>query len=297
MPAKRKTADRPSPTNTPVESKEEEDTSTHPRNLIPELCRQMYTLGWVTGTGGSISIRRGDDIYITPSGVHKERIKGDDMYIIHPDQTIKQRPSNPTLSMSQCTPLFFTAYNMRHAGACIHTHSQHAVMVTLNQEDTEFRITHQEMIKGIKVGSSKVSLRYFDDLVVPIIENTAEEEDLQERMALAIKGYPDTNAILVRRHGVYVWGKTWEMAKSMAECYDYLFQISIKMKKMGLQPHAIPPNSDYRHTDGSYKDGLEGRGTYYIGSKVHFDTQSYITSGMSVPVRVPASQHEFEVVN
>lgn len=29
----------------------------HPRNLIPELCRQFYHLGWVTGTGGGISIK------------------------------------------------------------------------------------------------------------------------------------------------------------------------------------------------------------------------------------------------
>lgn len=31
----------------------------HPRNLIPELCRQFYNLGWVTGTGGGISIKHG----------------------------------------------------------------------------------------------------------------------------------------------------------------------------------------------------------------------------------------------
>jgi len=31
----------------------------HPRNLIPELCRQFYNLGWVTGTGGGITIKRG----------------------------------------------------------------------------------------------------------------------------------------------------------------------------------------------------------------------------------------------
>lgn len=31
----------------------------HPRRLIPELCRLFYQLGWVTGTGGGISIKLG----------------------------------------------------------------------------------------------------------------------------------------------------------------------------------------------------------------------------------------------
>lgn len=30
----------------------------HPSNLIPELCRLFYANGWVTGTGGGISIRK-----------------------------------------------------------------------------------------------------------------------------------------------------------------------------------------------------------------------------------------------
>lgn len=29
----------------------------HPANLIPQLCRKFWTLGWVTGTGGGTSIR------------------------------------------------------------------------------------------------------------------------------------------------------------------------------------------------------------------------------------------------
>jgi len=34
-----------------------DDSEDHPRQLIPELCRQFYAKGWVTGTGGGISIR------------------------------------------------------------------------------------------------------------------------------------------------------------------------------------------------------------------------------------------------
>jgi methylthioribulose-1-phosphate dehydratase len=30
------------------------------------------------------------------------------------------------LKESACTPLFWNAFTMRNAGACIHTHSQHA---------------------------------------------------------------------------------------------------------------------------------------------------------------------------
>jgi methylthioribulose-1-phosphate dehydratase len=56
--------------------------------------------------------------------------------------------------MSQCTPLFMNAYLMRNAGAVIHTHSKHAVMATLLYPGIEFRITHQEMIKGIKKSKS-----------------------------------------------------------------------------------------------------------------------------------------------
>lgn len=61
-----------------------------------------------------------------------------------------------------------------------------------------------------------------------------------------MKEYPDTNAVLVRRHGVYVWGETWEKAKSMTECYDYLFQIAVEMKKCGLDPAQVPEDSEYK---------------------------------------------------
>lgn len=88
-------------------------------------------------------------------------------------------------------------------------------------------------------------------------------------MAEAIKQYPQTTAVLVRRHGIYVWGDTWQQAKtqyvknyfyvflvknrenklknyltifsncSRTECYDYLFDIVVQMKQLGLDPKNV----------------------------------------------------------
>lgn len=57
--------------------------------------------------------------------------------------------------------------------------------------------------------------RYDETLVVPIIENTPDEEDLKDDLDRAIIAYPETSAVLVRRHGIYVWGNTWQQAKTM----------------------------------------------------------------------------------
>ncbi len=34
------------------------DENEHPKNLIPALLRLFYTLDWVTGTGGGITIKK-----------------------------------------------------------------------------------------------------------------------------------------------------------------------------------------------------------------------------------------------
>ena len=80
---------------------------------------------------------------------------------------------------------------------------------------------------------------------MPIIENTAEERDLTDRMAAAMEKYPDSCAVLVRRHGVYVWGENWISCKTMSECYDYLFEIAVKMRLAGMNPAEVPADSEY----------------------------------------------------
>lgn len=81
---------------------------------------------------------------------------------------------------------------------------------------------------------------YFDELVIPIIENTAWEHELADMLGATIAAYPKAVAVLVRRHGMYVWGATWEEAKRHGECLHYLFEVVIRMQQLGLD-YTRPP--------------------------------------------------------
>jgi len=197
-----------------------------PQALIVELCKQFYSQGWVSGTGGGMSIRQDGRIYIAPSGVQKERISEEDLYVMDETGLVLRQPSTPGLTPSACQPLFFNAFQLRDAGAVIHSHSVWAMLATLMPGD-DFACTELEMIKGI------AGHGYYDRLVVPIIENTAHERDLAASMAKAIEAYPSTYAVLVRRHGVYIWGRDWQQAKAHAECYHYLFEAAVRMAQLG----------------------------------------------------------------
>lgn len=235
----------------------------HTRELVVELCASFYQLGWVTGTGGSISIRHGDRIFMAPSGVQKERMQPQDIFVL--DTSGREIysplpiPGKSRLKLSQCAPLFQHAFNLRGAGACIHTHDMNAVMCTLAAGDaTEFVITHQEMIKGI------TGHGFLDSCVVPIIENTPHECDLADSLGEAMRRYPKSNAVLVRRHGVYVWGATWEAAKTQAECYHYLFEVAVRMRGIGLDPGAVPHR--VQHGIGADKSYGSGKENYAAGA-------------------------------
>jgi len=207
-------------------------SASNAQELLCELCRLFYQQGWVSGTGGGISIREGERIFMAPSGVQKERLRPDDLFELDRAARIVKAPEGDA-KLSACAPLFFHAFDLRDAGAVIHSHSMNAMLATLVFGD-ELRVTHLEMMKGVR------GTGYHDELVVPILENTAHECDLADAMADAIRRYPKTFAVLVRRHGVYVWGRDWVEAKTHAECYDYLFEAAVKMKQLGFDPSSAP---------------------------------------------------------
>jgi len=204
-----------------------------PRQVIVELCRQFYDHGWVSGTGGGISLRQEGRVYLAPSGVQKERLRPEDLFVLDEAGNVLERPADPAFRVSACEPLFFNAYRLRDAGAVLHSHSIHAMLATLIF-DGAFEVTHLEMMKGLR------GVGYHDTHVVPIIDNTAHEHELADSMAEAIEAHPGAHAVLVRRHGVYVWGRDWVEAKTHAECYDFLFEAAVRMHQLGIDPRRAP---------------------------------------------------------
>lgn len=162
---------------------------------------------------------------MAPSGVQKERLLPEDIFVLNDAGGIEEKPGNGA-QLSQCAPLFMHAYKLRNAGAVLHSHSIHANLVT-QLFKKHFRIRNMEMQKGLEGYGA------FDTLEVPIIENTAREADLADSLSQAIRDNPKTHAVLVRNHGVYVWGRDWKQAKTQAECYDYLFEAAGRMSQLG----------------------------------------------------------------
>jgi len=218
------------------------DPSDIPR-LICELCRQFYGLGWVSGTGGGISIRDAEGIHMAPSGVQKERIAPEDVYLLDAADLehcrVLRYPASAALKISECQPLFYNAYRERGAGAVIHSHSIWAVLAARlaspRGEAGVFVSEGLEMQKGLRGKGC------FDRVQVPIIANTPREAELTESMAAAMRAHPDVDAVIVAGHGIYVWGTTWVSAKTQAECYDYLLRAAVEAHRLGL------PLADHGH--------------------------------------------------
>jgi len=223
-----------------------------PQRVIADLCRQFYHQGWATGTGGGISVRENGRVYMAPSGVQKERIEEDDVFVLDEQGEVIEAPKKPGLKVSECSSLFYNAFRLRDAGAVLHSHSINAMLVTLLNKDV-FECTQIEMIKGL------TGHGYYDTVQVPIIDNTARECDLADRMADAMKAYPKSHAVLVRRHGVYIWGRDWVHAKTQAECYHYLFEAAVRMRQLGLDAGVGEPHVRSLEADKGYAAATGGK--------------------------------------
>ena len=176
---------------------------------------------------------------------------GDDIFECDMDGNVVFGPKNGGLKLSACTPIWYLIYKHRPtAMSCIHTHSINSLLATLldpTEEAKTLKLTHLEMIKG--VGGHA----YDDVLEIPILDNRPSEDMLGPQMEEALNKYPKCNAILVRRHGLFVWGDSWEQAKTQAESFDDLFKTAVGMKQIGVDCSKIPTKGTYRTDDSDLK--------------------------------------------
>ncbi|KAI1725661.1 putative methylthioribulose-1-phosphate dehydratase [Ditylenchus destructor] len=196
--------------------------------LFVDLMKQFYKLGWMSGSGGGMACASPSNhvILYSPSSVQKERLKVSDLFILNStDGKLVQRPLNEKVKESACTPVFNLIINMTDAGCVIHSHSKFSNLLTQIVSSSTFDISDQEMIKGVLNRETNSAYSNIDRLVVPIIENAPFKPAMKETLT----EFPSTCGVLVRNHGFFCWGPTWQRTKIMTECYEYLFELACSM--------------------------------------------------------------------
>jgi methylthioribulose-1-phosphate dehydratase len=211
-------------------SSEAARTDSETKHLLCELLVAFHARGWASGTGGGICGPTADgNLFLAPTGVHKERVRPEDFFVVSPaDGRILAQPETPGLRPSECNTIFCLAARSRGARSVAHSHSLATVLAADLAGDEDFlEIRGLEMLKGIRgVTNSDVHR-------VPVIHNTAREAELvsQIEAALTDDRFAGSFAILVRDHGAYIWGiDVWE-AKRHAEVYHFLFEAAVARQR------------------------------------------------------------------
>lgn len=200
------------------------------RRLLCEMLRLFYEKGWVSGTGGGICASVGQQrVLMAPTGVHKERVVPHDLFVVNSTSGhVVRSPKNRSLHLSECSPIFCALINQRGAGSVMHSHALSAVLAA-DLAGLEDHVVFQdlEMLKGISGASN------LDKHPVPVIHNTVREPDLLKQIE-DIMNRPEfhpSNAILVRDHGAYIWGRDLWEAKRHAEVYHFLFEATVARRQ------------------------------------------------------------------
>lgn len=196
------------------------------RQDLCELLRGFYEKGWVAGTGGGICAAvSGKAVLMAPTGVHKERVLPQDLFVVNPQNgNVVRSPKDRSLRLTDCNSIFCLLIRERGAGSVMHSHALSAVLAADRAGQADRVIFHDlEMLKGIR------GCRNFDAHPVPVIHNTAHEPDLvsQIEKVLTEPAYATSYCILVRDHGAYIWGQDLWETKRHAEVYHFLCEATV----------------------------------------------------------------------
>lgn len=192
-----------------------------PRTALAVIAGEFYRRGWMAGTAGNLSARAGDDsFWITRSGLPKGGLEEFDfLRIVIADGSIAERFED-TARPSAETSIHQVIYRLFPAArACFHVHTVDACLATARapRAAPALRLPALEMIKGLDIWEQdpQVDLPLFDNILdVPTLSREIEHRFRHEP--------PPVPALMIRDHGITVWGDSLQQAFNRVEIVEFL---------------------------------------------------------------------------
>jgi methylthioribulose-1-phosphate dehydratase len=205
---------------------------------LRQIGTEFHARGWSLGTSSNYSVVVSCDplqLLLTASGKDKGCLDdGDFVRVDEFGQSVERdapRPSAETL-------LHCVLARQPDVGAVLHTHSIWGTCLSdLFFEDGCLPIEGYEMLKGL-AGVQTHEHR----AEIEIFENTQDIAGLASRVERRLDDAerPLRHAFLIRRHGLYTWGRDLEEARRHVEVLEFLFEV------VGRTRGAAPGNGGLR---------------------------------------------------
>lgn len=196
-------------------------------NELADVKDELAMRDWFMGTSGNLAIKVQDNprqFLVSASGKDKKKRTNEDFLLVdhlgNPVEDTKLKPSAETL-------LHCAIYRKTSARCSLHVHTvANNVISEVYGDIGKIDIKGQELIKAFGLWDEDAVLS------IPIINNYADIPRLAEEFQTHIQG--DSGAVLIRNHGITVWGKDSFEAKKLLEASEFLFQYQLMIKQLKL---------------------------------------------------------------
>ena len=195
------------------------------RTTVCGYARKMTEDGLVVGTSGNISVRVGDLVAVTPSGVDYDTLSPEQIPVVRTDGSRVDGSLKPTSELPMHLSLYGKADDPDGApiSAVVHTHSVHATAVSTVAD--EVPPIHYMLAA---VGNSVRVADYA----------SFGTDELAESMLRAIAG---RRGCLLSNHGTITYGDTLATAYDRARQLEWVCQLWLLAQSAGtpkLLPHS-----------------------------------------------------------
>merc|ERR1712166_676879 len=126
-----------------------------PRLILSELWTKLHEKQWIFSAAGGITIKSGEDIYMTPKNNSPSDLKPEDIYVFDNEDVndISEAPEH--LEISPAAEIFMEIYKLKTPGVILHSVNNKALILTHLVRGNEYRIKNHPMVKAIKVQPAK----------------------------------------------------------------------------------------------------------------------------------------------